>query len=263
MAGDDQPLNFQTSQEESVRQAEAAFGGSAPKAPDALPVGASVATPVGVPGARRQRHLLRRAIVAFVLFDLVAGVILGGFLIVKSAVDDATNPGRTIPSLPGVPSVPGIPTPPGSPATPARPAASSSNFTVAGLARSKATAQKLAGRGARIELARVAQDQLQVIARNGSTRKIVIVSDSNTRAIDTPAGALTGNEFGFEAFSPAALARLLSGLRRGYRVSASRIDYIVLLRNPVAKDLEWLVYPKDGSGHFQADARGGSLRRIG
>src|SRR5215207_9015821 len=99
MAGsDDDPTIYQTSSEESQRQAEAAFGGAGP------------AQPVGVPGgddARRRR--LRRLVVAFVVFDVIVGVAIGGYLIVKSAVEDdePSKPSVTIPAIPGVPSVSG------------------------------------------------------------------------------------------------------------------------------------------------------------
>ena len=262
MAEDDQPTSFHTSQEESLRQAEAAFGGAVPKQPDALPTGAPVATPVGVPGVRRPRRFLRRAIVLVVVLGLIGGVGFGLYSLIKSAVDDATSPGRSIPSIPGIPSIPSVPTP-SQPESPSRPAPSGNNFTVAGLTRSRATALKLAGRGARIEFARVAADQLQLIVRSGSRRRVVLVSAALTRTVDTPGGGLTGNEVGFETFSPVTLVRIVGAIGRRYHVPASRIDYAVLLRNPVTKSVDWLVYPRGGGGHFQADVRGGSLRRVG
>jgi hypothetical protein len=254
MAGsDDDPTIYQTSSEESQRQAEAAFGGAGP------------AQPVGVPGsddARRRR--LRRLVVAFVAFDVIVGVAIGGYLIVKSAVEDdePSKPSFTIPAIPDVPSVSGpASTPP--PAAPEQPSAPSDNFSVAGLRRAKAKAQDLAGPRARIQLARVTQDQLQVIARNGSRGKVVIVSPALTRAIDTASGALTGNEFGFEAFNPAVAARLTRAIDRRYHVPARQIDYMVVIRDPIEKKVEWLVYPRSGGSHFQADSSGGSLRRVG
>ena len=38
---------------------------------------------------------------------------------------------------------------------------------------------------------------------------------------------------------------------------------MVVIRDPIEKNVEWLVYPRGGGGHLQADARGGSLRRVG
>jgi hypothetical protein len=268
MAKDDQPLNLKTTQEESMRQAEAAFGGAAPKQPDALPTGAPVATPTGVPGVRRRRFPVGRLFAALLPLIVIGGVAVGIYALVKNAADDATNPGSpiSVPRIPGVPSIPSLPEVPSQPSRPAQPSApsgSTSNFTIAGLTRSRTTARRLAGPGARIELARVSDDQLQVIARTGSRRKVVIVSGPITRAIDTPGGTLSGNELSFDAFSPAVLARILSGVKRSYHVSASSLDYVVLLRNPVTKDAQWLVYPRGGGAHFQADARGGSLRRVG
>jgi hypothetical protein len=251
MAGsDDDPTIFQTTSEESQRQAEAAFGGAGP------------AKPVGVPGdddARRRR--LRRLVVAFVVFDVIVGVAIGGYLLVKSAVEDdePSQPSVTIPAIPGVPSVPETP----STSTPESSSAPSDNFSVAGLRRAKAKAQELAGPRARIQLARVTQDQLQVIARDGSRGKVVLVSPALTRAIDTASGALTGNEFGFEAFNPAVAARLTRAIDRRYHIPAGQIDYMVVIRDPIEKRVEWLVYPRSGGGHFQADSRGGSLRRVG
>jgi hypothetical protein len=252
MAGpDDDPTIYQTSSEESQRQAEAAFGGAGP------------AQPVGVPGtddARRRR--LRRLVVAFIVFDVIVGVAIGGYLIVKSAVEDdePSKPSVTIPATPGVPSVSGTAS---TPAPPEQPSAPTDNFTAAGLRRAKAKAQDLAGPRARIQLARVTQDQLQVIARDGSRGKVVIVSPALTRAIDTASGALTGNEFGFEAFNPAVAARLTRAIDRRYHVPAGQIDYMVVIRDPIEKNVEWLVYPRSGGSHFQADSRGGSLRRVG
>jgi hypothetical protein len=251
---DDELASFQTTAEESQRQAEAAFGGAAP------------AGPVGVPGSRPPGQLRRRLFAAFVVFDLVAGAGLGAYLLIKSAVDDTQQAARTIPSLPGFPTVPGIPNRPAQPAKPTRPAqpaAPSSYLTTAGLSRAKATAQRLAGPGARLELARVTADQLQVIARTGSTRKVVLVSAAFTRAISTPGGGVAGNEFGFESFNPAVAGRLARALARRYKLPASRIAYMVVIRDPIGKGVEWLVYPSAGAAHFQADARGRSLRRIG
>ena len=67
----------------------------------------------------------------------------------------------------------------------------------------------------------------------------------------------------FADFRPAALARTVAAIGRTYHVPASRIDYAVLIRNPATRGLQWLVYPKGGAGHFQADGSGGSLRRVG
>jgi hypothetical protein len=208
-----------------------------------------------------------------VIFALVLAIVgavgLGAYAVIKSAVDSNDNdPSRTVPSLPGVPSVPGIPTPPGTPSgpskpsRPSRPTTPSSNFSTAGLSRSMSTARRLAGRGARVELARITADQLQVIARTGSSRKVVLVSAGFTRSIGTPGGELTGNEFPFSTLRPGVAGRLVRALA-GRGVSARRIDYMVVLRNPVTKEVQWLVYPRGGSAHFQADARGGSLTRVG
>jgi len=258
MAGsDDDPQGIETSSEESLRQAEAAFGGAAP------------AGPVGVPGgddARRRR--IRRLVVAFVVFDVVVAAGVGVYLLVKAAVDDdkSSQPAFTIPGIPNIPSVPGVPSTPEQPAQPQRPeelATAAGYFSAGGLRRAKAKAQDLAGPRARIELARVAPDQLSVIARNGSRRKVVLVSAAFTRAIDTPSGSLTGNEFAFASFDPAVPARLTRAIRRRYSIPERRIDYMVVLRDPINKNIEWLVYPRGGGAHFQANARGGALRRVG
>lgn len=292
MAADEDPTTFHTSQEESLRQAEAAFGGEASETPvlGGEPAKASVLggepakapvlggepskapvftrvpqAPSGIPGVPRRRFPPGRLILALLPVLVIGGVALGGYLFVKDVVDDATNP-ISVPTLPAIPSVPNLPTPPDSPSspgTPSSPGGSTSNFTLAGLARSKATARRLAGAGARIELARVTSDQLQVIARSGSTRKVVLVSAGFTRAISTPGGALTGNEFAFESFNPGVAGHLVRTLGRRYNLRSSRIGYMVVIRNPVTKALQWLVYPQGGGGHFQADARGGSLRRVG
>ena len=251
MAGsDDDPTVFQTSSEESQRQAEAAFGGAGP------------AQPIGVPGSDESRlRLIRLALIGLIALAGVVGVGIGVYLLVNSAGDDdkPSKPSVTLPAIPGVPSVPETPsTPP-----PEQPSAPSDNFSVAGLRRAKAKAQDLAGPGARIQLARLTQDQLQVITRNGSGGKVVLVSPALTRAIDTASGALTGNEFGFEAFNPAVAARLTRAIDRRYHVPAGQIDYMVVIRDPIEKKVEWLVYPRSGGGHFQADSRGGSLRRVG
>jgi pyruvate/2-oxoglutarate dehydrogenase complex dihydrolipoamide acyltransferase (E2) component len=251
MAGsEDDPTIFQTSSEESQRQAEAAFGE------------AGASGPIGVPGGDdARRRAFRRVVVAFVVLAVIVGVAIGGYLVVKSAVEDdePSEPSFTTPAVPAVPSPPKT----SSTATPKQPAAPSDNFSAAGLRRAKAKAQDLAGPGARIQLARVTRDQLQVIARNGSGGKVVIVSPALTRAIDTASGALTGNEFGFEAFNPAAAARLTRAIDRRYHVPAGQIDYMVVIRDPIEKNVEWLVYPRSGGGHFQADSSGGSLRRVG
>jgi hypothetical protein len=248
MAGnDDDPTIFQTSSEESQRQAEAAFGGAGPE------------EPVGVPGGGdARRRMLRRLVGAFIAFAVVVAVAVGGFLIVKSAVDDdePSKPSVTVPATPETPSTT-------TPAPKEQPSAPADNFTVAGLRRTKAKAQELAGPGARIQLARIAPDQVQVIARNGSRGKVVLVSPTLTRAIDTSSGAATGNEFGFEAFDPAVVGRLTRALERRYHLSAAEIDYMVVIRDPIEKKVEWLVYPRSGGGHFEADSRGGSLRRVG
>jgi hypothetical protein len=250
-AGDDPLTNVKTSQEDSVRQAEAAFGGAAPSGP------------VGVPGSHRGTgRALRRFVVVFILFDLIAGIGVGAYLAVKAAVKDnsPSSPAVTIPAIPGVPSVPTTPAQPAKPAKPAQPA---SFLSASGLRGAKATAQRLAGRGARIQLARVTGDQLQVITRNGSGGKVVLVSAAITRAIDTPSGALTGNEFGFSELNPNVAGRIARTIDRRYHVPERGIDYMVVIRDPIDKHIQWLVYPRDGSGHFAADARGGSLRRVG
>jgi hypothetical protein len=251
MAGsDDDPTIFQTSAEESQRQAEAAFGGVGP------------ARPTGVPGSDESRlRLIRLALIGLIALAGVVGLGLGVYLLVNAAGDDdkKSKPSSTLPASPGVPSVPETP----STTAPEPSPAPSDNFSVAGLRRAKAKAQDLAGPGARIQLARVTQDQLQVIARDGSRGKVVLVSPALTRAIDTASGALTGNEFGFEAFNPAVAARLTRAIDRRYHVPAGQIDYMVVIRDPIDKNVEWLVYPRSGGGHFQADSRGGSLRRVG
>ena len=252
MAGsDDDPTIFQTSSEESQRQAEAAFGGAGP------------AQPVGVPGSDESRlRLIRLAIIGLIALGGVVGVGIGVYLLVNSAGDDdkPSQPSVTVPATPGVPGVSGTAS---TPAPAEQPSAPSDNFSVAGLRGAKAKAQDLAGPGARIQLARVTQDQLQVITRDGSGGKVVIVSPALTRAIETASGALTGNEFGFEAFNPAVAARLTRAIDRRYHVPAGQIDYMVVIRDPIDKNVEWLIYPRSGGGHFQADARGGSLRRVG
>ena len=251
MAGsDDDPTIFQTSTEESQRQAEAAFGGAGP------------ARPTGVPGSDESRlRLIRLALIGLIALAGVVGLGLGVYLLVNAAGDDdkKSKPSSTLPAVPGVPSVPETP----STTAPEPSPAPSDNFSVAGLRRAKAKAQDLAGPGARIQLARVTQDQLQVITRNGSGGKVVLVSPALTRAIDTASGALTGNEFGFEAFNPAVAARLTRAIDRRYHVPAGQIDYMVVIRDPIEKNVEWLVYPRSGGSHFQADSRGGSLRRVG
>jgi hypothetical protein len=248
MAGsDDDPTIFQTSPEESQRQAEAAFGGAGPQ------------QPVGVPGSSDRRlRRIRVLLIGVIALAGVVGTCVGGYLLVKAAVDDdePDKPSSQAPAIPGVPSVPESP-------APEEPSAPASNFSVSGLRRAKAKAQELAGPGARIQLARVTRDQLQVIARTGSRGKVVLVSSAITRAIDTPSGALTGNEFGFEAFNPAVAARLTRAIDRRYHVSSGQIDYMVVIRDPIEKNVEWLVYPRSGGGHFEANARGGALRRVG
>jgi hypothetical protein len=255
MAGsDDEPTIFQTSSEESQRQAEAAFGGAGP------------AKPVGVPGSDDRRlRLVRGLLIAVIALGLLAAAGFGVYLLVKAVGDDkkSDEPAFTVPGIPGAPTIPEIPSTPASPSAPAQPSAPADNFTVAGLRRAKASAQRLAGPRARIQLARLTQDQLQVIARTGSRGKVVIVSAAFTRAIDTAAGALTGNEFGFESFNPAVAGRVARAIGRRYRVAAGEIDYMVVLRDPVSKQIEWLVYPRGGAVHFSADSRGGSLRRVG
>jgi hypothetical protein len=241
-ASDDDPTIFQTSPEESQRQAEAAFGAAGPT------------QPVGVPGGDESRlRLIRLVLIGLIALAGVAGAVIGVYLLVDAAGTDekkASAP-ATIPAIPEVPSVPG------------KPSAPADNFSVAGLRRSRAKARDLAGPRARIQLARVTQDQLQVIARTGSHGKVVLVSPGFTRAVDTPSGSLTGNEFGFEAFNPAVAARLTRAIGRRYHLSAARIDYMVVIRDPIEKNVEWLVYPRSGGAHFQADSRGGSLRRVG
>jgi hypothetical protein len=257
MAGSDDDLQgLHTTSEDSLRQAEAAFGGAAPTGP------------VGVPGsgdARRRR--IRRLVVAFVLFDVVVAAGAGVYLLVKAAGDDdkSSKPTFTIPAIPGVPNAPSVPEVPSTPkpSRPEQPSAAADNFSAAGLRRTKAKARALAGPRARIQLARITQEQLQVISRDGSRGKVVIVSPAFTRAIDTPTGALTGNEFGFESFNPAVAARLTRAIDRRYKVAAREIDYMVVIRDPVSKNIEWLVYPRGGAGHFQANSSGGSLRRVG
>jgi hypothetical protein len=251
MAGsDDDPTIFQTSPEESQRQAEAAFGGAGP------------ARPTGVPGSDESRlRLIRLVLIGLIALAGVVGLGLGVYLLVNAAGDDdkTQKPSSTVPAVPGAPSVPETPS-----TTASEPSsAPSDNFSVAGLRRTKAKAQDLAGPGARIQLARVTEDQLQVITRNGSGGKVVIISPALTRAVDTASGALTGNEFGFEAFNPAVAARLTRAIDRRYHVPAGEIDYMVVIRDPIDKNVEWLVYPRSGGSHFQADSRGGSLRRVG
>jgi hypothetical protein len=251
MAGsDDDPTIYQTSSEESQRQAEAAFGGAGP------------AQPVGVPGSDDARlRLIRLTLVGLIALAGVVGLGIGVYLLVNSAGDDdkKSRPSSTLPAIPGVTSVPETP----STSSPEPSSAPSDNFSVAGLRRAKAKAQDLAGPGARIQLARVTQDQLQVIVRNGSRGKVVLVSPALTRAIETASGALTGNEFGFNGFNPAVAARLTRAIDRRYHVRAAQIDYMVVIRDPIEKNVEWLVYPRSGGSHFQADSRGASLRRVG
>jgi hypothetical protein len=266
MAGNEEDGTFHTTSEESQRMAEAAFGGAtsdAPVVPSSTPtVSTPTAAPTGVPGVPRKRRFPRGLFVAFILFDVVIAIGIGAFFLIKGATesDSSSTPSFSVPAIPGAPTIPEIPSTPDEPATASAP---SDLFSAAGLRAAKAQAQRLAGGGARIQLARIAQDQLQVIARNGSRGKVVLISPAITRAIDTPAGALTGNEFGFGSLDPAVAPRLTRAISRRYHVAPGAIDYMVVLRNPVDKKLEWLVYPRGGGGHFEANSRGGSLRRVG
>jgi hypothetical protein len=245
MAGsDDGPTYHQASPEELRKQAEAAFGGEVE------------ARPVGVPGADDARRRRRwRLLVAFLVFDLIVAVIVGAAFLMATEADDSGEP-VTIPSLPAVPSAPIPPTPEPPDQPEPKPSEPASFFSTAGLRRGLATARRLAGAGARVELARIAKDQLNVIAFRGSQRKIVLVSEGITRAITSPSGASTGRDFSFGAIDPRAAARLDRAIRRP-------IDYMLVIRDPISERLEWLVYPRGGGGHYEADARGGSLRRVG
>jgi hypothetical protein len=260
---DDDPTIFQTSSEESQRQAEAAFGGGG----SAPPIGGT-AQPVGVPGSDDRRlRLVRGLLIAVIALGLLAATGVGVYLLVQAGGDDdkPDKPSFTLPAIPGVPSLPEVPSAPepSPPEEPSEPSAPSDYFSTAGLRAAKAKARDLAGARARIQLARVAQDQLQVIARTESRGKVVIVSTAVTRAIDTPSGGLTGDEFGFESFNPAVAGRLTRAIDRRYDISPGAINYMVVIRDPIDKKIEWLVYPRSGASHFQADSRGGSLRRVG
>ncbi len=216
--------------------------------------------PLGVPGVRRRRRSGCGAVGIVVVLGIVAGV-GGGIWALVSSVSDTVDRVRSSPvfNVPSVPSIPNVPTP----TSPSGPTGGGSYFTASGLRAAKTKAVSLTGRGARIQLARIASGQLQVIARNGSRGRIVLVSPGVTRRIDTPTGANTGNEFGFAALRPAVVGRLTATLRRRFHVSPGRIDYMVVLRDPISKNIEWLVYPRGGSAHFQANAAGGDLRRVG
>jgi hypothetical protein len=271
---DDEPdeTTFHTSSEESQRAAEAAFGGGSENAPvftppsessvTAAPASTTVPPPPGIPTTKRPRK--RRnpwgLFVGFLLFDIVIAVAIGGYFLVKGFSDDTkSNPGFSIPAIPGVPSIPSIPSIPSTPTPPEEPPVSGNFFTTSGLRAGKAQAQKLAGPGARIQLARITQDQMQVIARG----KIVIISPALTRSISTSTGPSTGNEFRFSSLNPAVVGRLTRTISRRYHVPASAINYMVVIRDPIDKKIEWLVYPTTGGAHFEANALGGGLRRIG
>jgi hypothetical protein len=281
MADDDQDeTTFHTSSEESQRLAEQAFGGGSKEAPvftpsseggataapsatpAPAPVSPTVPPPPGIPTTKRPRK--RRnpwgLFVGFLLFDIVIAIAIGGYFLVKGLSDstDPSKPGFSLPKVPGVPSIPSLPNLPTTPA-PETPAGTGDFFTTAGLRAGKAQAMKLAGPGARIQLARITQDQMQVIARG----KIVLISPAITRSIGASTGTTTGNEFGFSSLNPAVAGRLTRAIARRYHVPASAINYMVVIRDPIDKKIEWLVYPNGGSGHFEANARGGGLRRVG
>ena len=290
MAGrDEDETDFHTTQEESMRQAEAAFGGAsdapalpglgagpsspAPRsAPAPAPSPAAVrpsagglpptgpAAPGRVLGAPpRRRRVAGRGIALVVVLGVVAAL-AGGIYALVDSVGNTVDKVRSSPafSVPSVPGIPSVPTP-----SPGEPAAGASYFTIGGLAAARAKAQSLAGPGARIQLARIADGQLQVIARNGTRGRVILISPGMTRRIDTPSGASTGNEFRFAALRPGAVGRITAALSRRFHVSRGEIDYMVVLRDPIGKGVEWLVYPRGGSGHFQANAAGGGLRRVG
>jgi hypothetical protein len=252
MAGSqDDPTLRQSSPDELRKQAEAAFGG-----------GDSTSGPSGVPGSGDGRRKLKRFVLLFILFDVVVFAAAGVYLLVTSVDDDEpARPATTIPSLPGVPSVPGVPTTPGLPTQPREPepeppAPSGGFFTTAGLRSGLATARRLAGPGARVELTRITDEQINVIARQGGQRKIVLVSEGFTRSISSPGGGGTGREYSFAAVNPAVAASL-------DRRIGPPIDYMLVMRDPIEGGVEWLVYPRGGGGHWEADARGRGLRRIG
>jgi hypothetical protein len=251
MAGsDDGPTYHHASTEELRRQAESAFGG---------PVDSG---PVGVPGSDEARlRRRRRILIGFVALALTLGtVVAAGVLIAAIDSDDSDKPASTvpaIPSLPGVPSTPGVPAAPEPPEQPQpSPSEPASFFTTGGLRQGMDKARRLAGAGARVELARITSEQINVVANSGSQRKIVLVSEGFTRAITSPSGASTGREFAFSAIDPRAAARLDRAIDRPIR-------YMVVIRDPISRRVEWLVYPEGGGGHYEADARGRSLRRVG
>jgi hypothetical protein len=247
MAGSDEgPTYHQASTEELRKQAEAAFGGAVESGP------------VGVPGgdeARLRRR--RRILVGLIALVLTLGVAAGvGLLVAAIDTDDSSEPAFTVPAIPSVPvpTAPAVPEPPEAPEP--GPSEQASFFTTAGLRRGLATARRLAGAGARVELARITAEQINVIAFAGSQRKIVLISPGFTRAITSPAGGSTGRQFAFSAIDPRAAARI-------DRAIGPAIDYMLVIRDPISERVEWLAYPKNGSGHWEADARGGSVRRVG
>jgi hypothetical protein len=257
MAGKEDSGSFHTTQEESVRQAEAAFGGGSSRPPQ-LPGVGEPAQATGIPGEpRRWGRTMRRLAFAAVGLVVVAAVGLGIYAVVDSVSDSVkkttSGPDVSVPSLPGVPSIPSAPRP----EAPAEPSTPRDLFTSSGLRAATAKARSLAGSGARIRLARISSDQLQLV----TVDKVVVVSPALTRTITTPAGVSTGNEFGFASLNPAVAGRLSRAIRRRYGVK--EIDYMVVLRDPIGKRVEWLAYPVGGGAHFEANARGGGLRRVG
>jgi hypothetical protein len=247
MAGSDEGPTYQhTTTDELRRQAESAFGGAVESGP------------IGVPGsddARLRRR--RRILIGFVALVLTIGTVVAtGVLIASIDSDDSDKP-ASIPSLPGVSSTPGVPPVPEPPEQPEpAPSEPPSFFTTAGLRQGMAKARRLAGAGARVQLARITADPINVIAYTGSQRKIVLISDNFTRAITTASSTSTGREFPFSAIDPRAAARLDRAIDRP-------IDYMIVISDPISERVEWLVYPEGGGGHYEADARGGSVRRVG
>jgi hypothetical protein len=122
------------------------------------------------------------------------------------------------------------------------------------LAAALAIARRRFGASADVEQAVVRPGQLQLILISRGSRRVLIV-DANGAYQDSYAGPLVGtldvfNLSQVQARVPGALERRIAAFGH---VPPARLDYMVVSVDPIEHRFHWLVYPKGGAVHFQAD----------
>jgi hypothetical protein len=134
-----------------------------------------------------------------------------------------------------------------------------SNFArVLGIAR-----QHLGGR-ADVQQLRVAPGEALLTVLQGDQARQVSIK-ANGDYVVVASGTISGTTQVFylsqiEADVPGALARRIAA--HGH-VPRGRLDYMLVLTDPVAHRHRWLVYPIGGRTHFQADTASGPIEEFG